>query len=58
VILVEVNEAFGMQLLVSLIGIALSIGLASLLGWWRQAARSTATARTDARSPLYTRNAA
>ena len=53
VILVEVSDAFGMQLLVSLIGIGLMIHLAYLLGWWRRAAHAATAARKRAGSALY-----
>lgn len=54
VVLVEVNDAFGMQLLVSLIGIGLSIGLASLLGWHcRVENRTTAPRKREARPVSY-----
>ncbi len=54
VILVEVNDAFGMQLLVSLIGIGLSMGLASLLGWYRCAENPiTAPRKREARPVSY-----
>ncbi len=39
IILVEVNDSFAMQLLVSLIGIGLLINIAYLLGWYRRPRR-------------------
>jgi hypothetical protein len=54
VILVEVNDAFGMQLLVSLIGIGLSFGLASLLEWYcRVESPTTAPPKREARPVSY-----
>ncbi len=52
VILVEVNDAFGMQLLVSLIGLGLSIGLASLLGWYRRRENLTTAPRKREPRPV------
>ncbi len=49
--LVEVDSAFGMQLLVSVMGIGLSIGLASLFGWWRATAQATTATRKPASRP-------
>ncbi len=45
VVLVEVDGAFGMQLLVSLIGVGLMISLAYLLGWYRRTDRAANAAQ-------------
>jgi hypothetical protein len=49
--LVEFNDSFAMQVLVSILGITLMIGLAYLLGWYRRAESTANAGRKGSASP-------